>query len=138
MSGNFWTLTDGRQMLVTFFTSAKTGWKLVQTTPVDTLVSEIGIVRNVNIIIAVIILFCILLFSYLISMGIAKPLKGLRKAMLRAEKGDLEVSIEAGSKDEVGYLAYAFNNMMDEIRQLIVRVRVEEQQKKNAEIKAIC
>jgi signal transduction histidine kinase len=57
------------------------------------------------------------LFGYLISDGIAKPLAKLAEGANALEKGDFEYELAATSKDEVGVVTAAFNRMRESLRQ---------------------
>lgn len=48
-----------------------------------------------------------------LSRRILRPVEALTRAARRMEKGDLSQRVPAGSKDEIGQLAHAFNSMAD-------------------------
>jgi two-component system nitrogen regulation sensor histidine kinase NtrY len=58
-----------------------------------------------------------LAFSMLLSGRIARPIHALARAAERVAGGDLTVSVTAGTHDEVGGLARAFNTMTAELRE---------------------
>jgi methyl-accepting chemotaxis protein len=61
-------------------------------------------------------------FTYFISTGIAGPLQKIIFSMGQAERGILETRIEVSSQDEFQRVADSFNNMIEGIRQIIVKV----------------
>ncbi len=63
--------------------------------------------------VAVLILFLTLFFSRAVN----RPIQRLVRAMSAAEKGELNVQVPAGSKDELGLLADHFNRMLSRISQ---------------------
>lgn len=69
--------------------------------------------------------------------SIANPLKKLRRLMRKAEEGDLNVRFNYNGRDEIGQLGDSFNRMIDEIRNLIEMVYVEQKSKREAELKTL-
>lgn len=66
--------------------------------------------------------------------SIANPITKLRKLMKRTEEGDLNVFFNSKYTDEIGELGNSFNHMIQEIKNLIHLVQVEEKSKRKAEI----
>ncbi|RXZ81337.1 sensor histidine kinase [Paenibacillaceae bacterium] len=64
-----------------------------------------------------IIVLCIVLYR-----SIHRPLLQLLRAFRKVEKGDLNVSLAAGSRDEFGYLYQGFNKMSEHLLELIEQV----------------
>ena len=57
--------------------------------------------------------------------------------MKKAEEGNLKVRFESSSTDEIGELGQSFNNMIDQIEELVHMVYLEQQSKRNAELKSL-
>jgi methyl-accepting chemotaxis protein len=76
--------------------------------------------KNRNIIAIIVIDFIIflgiLIFTYLLVIGISKPINELTIAAERISMGDTEISFNLDSKDEVGRLKKAFMEMTNDIR----------------------
>ena len=64
-----------------------------------------------------------LLFAWLITRGITRPINAALGAATRLADGDLTVKLEAGSTDEVGMLMSAMQNMIAKLTQIIGEVR---------------
>ncbi len=58
----------------------------------------------------------IIIIAALIAYSISKPIRDLRKGVKIIGKGDLEYRIEVKSKNEVGKLAEAFNQMTEDLK----------------------
>jgi len=58
-----------------------------------------------------------ILFGFLISISVSKPLKKLRDAAAEIGKGNLDAKIEVESNDEVGQLAASFKKMTEDLKQ---------------------
>lgn len=59
-----------------------------------------------------------MLIGLWLSRSISKPVKALHKAAKRVGEGDLNSVVQSSSKDEIGELAVAFNNMVKDIKKL--------------------
>ncbi len=64
----------------------------------------------------------ILVFSYLVSRTITKPIKLLLAKVVRIGEGDLDTRIEDKGKDEIAELAAAFNHMTIDLKTYIANI----------------
>ncbi|SPD73205.1 conserved hypothetical protein [uncultured Desulfobacterium sp.] len=62
--------------------------------------------------------FLALLFSYLAQRWILKPINRLTESTKEIRRGNLDLVLEAGSRDEIGMLSESFNEMTSALRQL--------------------
>lgn len=67
--------------------------------------------------------------------SITKPIRNLQGLMKRAADGEWDVEFEVHHTDEIGQLGNSFNMMIESIKNLINIVYIEQQQKKEAELK---
>jgi len=67
--------------------------------------------RNKTIIIAIVEIFLVALFSFLLGNYLTKQLQKLSKAAQRISAGEFDVSVESGANDELGQTVNAFNMM---------------------------
>jgi methyl-accepting chemotaxis protein len=75
------------------------------------------------IIIAVIATLLTILFAWFITRSITRPINEALNAATRLSEGDLTVKLESSSKDEVGQLMTAMQNMIAKLTQIIGEVR---------------
>ncbi|MCD1259692.1 HAMP domain-containing histidine kinase [Paenibacillus athensensis] len=66
---------------------------------------------------AIILILTHSLLTYFVSRSIVTPLRELKQAMKRMKAGDLDVQVRIDSKDEIGELSLAFEQMRRELRQ---------------------
>lgn len=70
------------------------------------------------------------LLTYFVSRSIIRPLHKLKIAMKRIEAGDLEFRVEPTSKDEIGELSVAFEQMRNQLQHSIhTQIQYEENRK---------
>ena len=70
-----------------------------------------------------------MLIGLWLSRNISHPVQALRKAAKRVGEGDLTSEVKSSSKDEIGELAIAFNNMVKDIKKLSDPTLVQEKEK---------
>jgi len=68
--------------------------------------------------------------------SIVKPIGVLQGLMKKAEEGELNIKFQVTNNDEIGKLGKSFNSMIESIKNLINIVQIEQNQKKEAELKA--
>ncbi|WMJ22441.1 methyl-accepting chemotaxis protein [Paludicola sp. MB14-C6] len=95
------------------------GWKIVNIVPsveyqetINTIIKTIVIVNGI----AIILIACIII---VITGGISKPLTKLTKITDQLAKGDLDVTIDVHSKDEVGKLAASMGLLTSKLKTYI-------------------
>ncbi len=131
------TVIYERGMLTVYKESALTGWKLVGVIPSNELTKDS---RMIGIVIAVLLLvLCALatLSAFITADSVAKPIRKLMLLMKKVEEGDLSVTMKVNYNDEVGQLGNSFNVMIEEIRNLMDKVYVEQKNLRKAELKAL-
>ncbi|WP_026510708.1 cache domain-containing sensor histidine kinase [Butyrivibrio sp. LC3010] len=123
--------------MIRFKTSEKTGWKTVSVISYEEIMGDIN--RMIGIYTAI-LLATLLLVQYLslkVSDNITRPIKRLRDLMMETDDGNLSNRFESDSQDEIADLGMSFNHMIDRIRELLERVRQEEDLKRKAELKIV-
>ncbi len=118
-----------------FYTSVPTGYKYIRVVPAklyDDMFNYIayGIILCL---IVIFILWCAI--NYLIVRKITLPMREIAHAMKEVEGNEnLDVRLKVSSKDEFGLISRQFNKMLDTIKNLLIRVRTEEQKRKDSDI----
>jgi len=111
--GQFTENVDGKKSLVTYISSGRTKWKIVQITPYEKIVSKAYNMRNL------IIVFCIILFifgviiSFFISKKFYSPIRKLVSEVNDITEGS--ITIKESDKHELEYISDVMSNMKDEL-----------------------
>ncbi len=121
--GAFDSNTDGDKQLVTYVKLPKLNWKLVVTTPYSFMNKETVEIRQLILLVTVICLFISIFLSIAITQSISNPLKKLVKTMKETKGGNLGISIKDTAKDEISVVNTNFNEMIDNIRLLVTKVK---------------
>lgn len=90
-------------------------------------------------------LLCVMILMLLLSLipafyltqMVYRPLQELTHTIKHVSDGELKIRAKVISKDEIGSLSIEFNQMLDQIEQLIQEVIEQETQKKDAELEAL-
>ena len=136
-SGYFSTKINGENQLVSYYSSALTGWRIIETSAIASLLPEVPYFKAFFISSVALLILIVGLFSLLLSSRIAKPIVSLSSLMERVEAGELDVKIEVSGKDEIRRLADSFNNMVLRLRESIAKIYDQEKAKKRLEFDAL-
>lgn len=108
---------------------------IVETSSYRLVLSNISITTTIIMVVSALAAF---ILSFITSKHISKPISVLVGAMKRVEQGDLQVRLEdTGRNDEMGTLHAGFNDMVQQIRELIELTKEEERQLREAERRAL-
>lgn len=121
-SGNVEYSSDGTEKIAVYATNEATGWKIVGVIDVEEIsAASRGILYTTLIIIAVSIVGGALVAAWIIR-SIDVPLKRLMVATNNIAAGDLTNEVKITSKDELGELSGAVNQMSANLRSLVSQV----------------
>lgn len=127
----------GENYQLTKVTSPYTGWETIGVFPESEGLKVIKYIRYYSLIIAIIALIGAGILGIIFTKSIVKPIYKLKKLMKRAQEGELDISFNAKYNDEIGELGNSFNTMVKEISNLINLVKIEEKNKRKAEINVL-
>ncbi len=128
---------DGKKYMIAFSYLKDADWFVVSTIPYSYLNAEVkGILTKIMLLIMGCSVLAVLL-SYIFTLTLSKPLKRLINTMNEVKRGNLSVSIIDNSTDEIGEVVGNFNTMLNEIKNLMESVKLNEKQKREAEIKIL-
>lgn len=129
--------TDSGKNVIIYSSIDKVDWKLVSIIPYDKMVEHIYKTRNFIITVNLVFIFSFVTVAVIISNSIGKPIVNLKNKMKIVEGGDFSQRVEVLFKDEIGELGRGFNNMIDRVGELMDFIKVQEQQKREAELEML-
>ncbi|GAB1483083.1 sensor histidine kinase [Treponema sp.] len=118
-------------------TMAATGWKVVAVNFRGELVENRDTIRRSYTAWGLAFFAVAIALSIILSRGISRPIKELRKSMQTVEQGNFDIRVDVRSSDEIGELGKDFNIMIAEIKDLLGRVTVQQELKRKSELKAL-
>lgn len=136
-SGKFDLDIGGKRCFVTFRKMEQTDWFIICTVPYSSFNS---VVSRLGLYIMSCMIICIFFCGFcttLIHRSIAMPLTNLRSHMMKAGNDTLPKKLEDHHRDEIADVTQSYNNMVDEITQLVEDIHTSEQQKSREKLKAL-
>ena len=112
-------------------------WTVVLYKPVNLIYNNINPMLYRSIIIVGIVIIICFLISSLLAKHMVSDLEKLRENMEQVENGNMEITIESSSEDEVGSLIKGFEKMINQINSLIEDVYKSRIIQKDYEMKAL-
>lgn len=128
---------NGEKVLLTAMPFVHADWKLVNEISLADLTRETAKVSRIILIVGSLCLLLALLGAIILSGVIAAPIMALAKHMTRIRDENIDRPVEVKSRDEVGMLGAGLNMMLGRVNDLIVKVREEQQQKREYELALI-
>ncbi len=120
-----------REYMATAVPLGKPGLQLVLSGPLDDVLEHFQRARKQLLLIGFLLAGIGLFASQRISSHIARPIRALTTAANALARGELSSPVDVGSKDEIGRLAGAFNDMAQQLsalmRQAVEKARAAEQ-----------
>ncbi|GBF78171.1 two-component sensor histidine kinase [Paenibacillus sp. 598K] len=127
---------DGKQLLI-WREQPRTQWVVMDRIPWDRITEGS---RQIQQTIVLTIVLCVLLaigMAWLLAGQFAVPIRRLVRVMAKLKGGKMDSRVANEYENEFGYLNQHFNTMADEIEGLIRQVNLENQQKREAELKVL-
>ncbi len=113
---------QGQSKAMGFIKNETTDWILIGTITKEEFAQKArGIIVPIAITLILVIGLAVL-FSLFIAKGILKPIRSLQDSMVRISNGDLTTKVELNRKDELGQLSISFSVMIENIRDMLVKV----------------
>lgn len=129
---------DGKEYLVNYKRSAASpDWIISGMQSRDQLLGKLQRVQRTTLYVIGVFLLTTWLISNQLTSALLKPLFKLRRLMRRVEENQLSVVYESRYEDEIAQVGFQFNRMMSEIKTLIEDVKSKEEDKRQAEIRAL-
>ncbi|GFP77686.1 sensor histidine kinase [Clostridium fungisolvens] len=128
---------SGSDLLATSSVIKESNWKLISLT------SQVEMFKSLNSIMTMtltVIGFCLIIsffISIFVSSKLTNPIKQLLASMRRVKSGNFKEKVDYKFNDEIGMLVYQYNDMIDNIQNLINRVYKLQLKEKEAELKAL-
>lgn len=125
---------DDRQNLIISRHYDRLGWIILGIVPTEEITQDKYLLINRIAFIGLGFILAAVILIIFISKSITRPIIKLKKSMEYMGDGDLEVSVEVKTRDEVGALAEEFNRMLKKTSALMESVYFEQKRKREYEL----
>lgn len=129
---------NGQKQILVFDTSEYTGWKFITVIPASASMRQMTQLRD-----SILILFLLMntvsaaVLVILLTEKIYRKVNKLIASMKEVEKGNFNITIQHGDKDEFGFMYTSFNNMTGKIKSLFGELYQQKLLQKDAELKLL-
>lgn len=113
------------------------GWMLVGTVPIHEISGQLDSLQSWILFSSVVFSLLAIAIGLFIAGRVTKPVRQLTRTMLHVQQGNFNVRADVNSSDEIGFLSKRFNEMLNEIVNLIQQVESEQNEKHHAELRAV-
>lgn len=128
---------DGEDYIVIQKQSKATGWRLIILTPVDYTTEGISVLRTAIIVSGIVGSLLFLVFTFILSTMITRPILNLIKVMRGSRFGTLKPISVTSSTMEINELNNTYNQMVHSLNELIAVVYQKEIIQSRTELKAL-
>ncbi|UVI31960.1 sensor histidine kinase [Paenibacillus spongiae] len=128
---------NGEDYLVISRDYKRLNWTIVGIVPINEITEDNRILTNQLFKLGIGFIALAILLTFLITKSITKPLSRIKQTVKRVKDGDLNVSLDLESRDEIGELAVEFNRMVSRTKALMESHVEEEKKRKEYELAAI-
>lgn len=128
-------ISNGRYLFAQRIGDSK--YTIIDIVPLGVINYERIIIKNFLIYLLIGCFIFVLLISNIVSLYVLNPIKILSRKMNDVKKGNFDVSVKVESEDEIGNLAYHFNDMVSRIKALIKELYEVKLKEREAELKAL-
>jgi two-component system, sensor histidine kinase YesM len=126
-----------QQYLVQYVQSQNLGWYLVDYVPVQKILTPITRSRNFFYVSIVVLLSSSLLAAFLLYRNVQIPIRKLIRSVLQIKQGDFSARINYKARNEFDFLFRRFNEMAEQIQELIENVYEERIRRREATLKQL-
>lgn len=128
---------NNEQQFIVYVTSQMTGWTIVGIVPLKEIITEAIEIRILILAsVGLSAIFAITVYI-LFTQRIIRPLQILKNKMRKAADGYLEAKLAISGKDEVADLSSSFNAMLENIKLLLDKNKLEQEHAKKAELRTL-
>ncbi|TBL76345.1 sensor histidine kinase [Paenibacillus thalictri] len=127
----------GENYIISYVPSASLGWYLVDFVPMEQALKPINKSRNVFVIVISILLIMGIAVSFVIYRNVQIPILQLINNVQKLKRGDYSARLQQKPKNEFFFLFNRFNEMAEQIQELIEKVYAEKLRSREATVKQL-
>lgn len=137
LDGSHEEVFQGEKRLITVKTVSYTGWKIVSVIPVSSINMGLYGTRMFVIMLAALLILATIILNQLVSANIVKPLQKLNDSVKEWESGNMNPNIYVGGTMEVEHLGKTLRSTVEQLKQLMQDMVVEQEEKRKSELDAL-
>ena len=128
---------DSRRMY-SIVRSEKTGWTVVGSVYTSALLANSRRTQRIYLYLVVVFVILALIVSVILTKNLTSPIQRLRDSMAKVQEGDFSGErLPVTNQNEIGNLTESFNVMTERIQELMDQNRMEQEEKRKSEMRAL-
>lgn len=127
----------GEKMMLIYDTLPINGWKLVAVFPEDDILNKAGFIKRITLAVMFLLILAAAFLSNLLAQIVTRPLSALTEKVKRVQAGNLDVPFDNNDSNEIGILNEGIYELLGRVRNLLNQVRLEQEQKRLAELETL-
>lgn len=132
--GNYTDLSTGEERYITVRSVQPIGWKIVGVAYPSEIVTTKRDLGEFLIWFLAAVLACVIIISVFVSAKISQPILRLEKSVKKVERGDFSSPVDVKGFVEVERVSHRFNLMVQQIRELMEQIILEQEAKRKSEL----
>ncbi len=128
---------NGKKLLMVHNTMKQSSWKVVSITPINLLLKDLNSILGLTVVVSLVCLAIAFMFSAYTSSVLTSPINQLLSSMEKVKNGNFKEKVDFKYNDEIGMLGAQYNDMIDNINNLIGKVYKLQIKEREAELKAL-
>lgn len=136
-TGSFYGNFDGTDSYINFVTSPYSNWKVIQYIDEKEMTKQASFLGKIILTLALLSLVTALLFMYILSERVTKPIILLSRKVKMVGMGNFDVDLNSNRRDEFGVLYLGIRKMVRDLQNYIERSSMAKAQQKIAQYGAL-
>ncbi|WNS80592.1 sensor histidine kinase [Domibacillus sp. DTU_2020_1001157_1_SI_ALB_TIR_016] len=136
-AGSFSSVINGEKRQFIYQNQPFTNWTTVGVFSTQESVREVRTINFFVVCFIFLIFFIAITAAYILSNSMVRPIERIISFIQKVDAGDLAVRYRDSRRDEIGMLGRSLNRMLIRIEKLMMMNKVQEQQKREAELRSL-
>ncbi len=128
---------DGEKMFVVFNTLQVNNWILAAVVPEQDILQKAGQIKYASLAVTAVLIVVFSVIGALFAGSISNPIRFLSRQVKLVEKGNFDAKFDIADKSEIGVLASGLTRLVNTVKNLLEKVREEQEQKRQIELLAL-
>jgi two-component system sensor histidine kinase YesM len=113
------------------------GWTIVGIVPIQEITGQLLTIQTIVVLTSIVFGILAMMIGYFFANRVTDPIRVLTKQMKLVGEGEFNVRTNVRTSDEIGVMSLEFNRMLEKVEHLMDQVKIEQVQKKEAELRAV-
>lgn len=135
LQGSFrFTSSGGEKMMVIYNTMKINHWKIAAIFPEQEILNKANYIKYITFGLLVFLITIGISISNFLAKIVSRPITALTSKVKKVKEGDMDIVFDIDTSNEAGILNNVIRELIHRIKNLIEQVKIEQEQKRNAEL----